>query len=285
MNKLRKLLFLPVLLLLAGVFVFAAWKLISYYRETAQTNEKYAAIAALRGEEAPPRPPIHVSEPGQTEPADDDSTQPTENPWVTVTHPQTGEEVQLLPEFEKAFLLNPELVGWIAIEGTNVNYPVVQSAVDHKDYYLRRDFYGNSDSHGCIYAREQCDVFAPSDNIVIYGHRMRDHTMFGHLAKYEQKSFLEDHSYIYFDTLLERHTYQIAYVMVTTANPGEGFAYHTFVDGTTPEQWEEFLSGCEQYSLYDTGVTVSPGDKLITLSTCEYTHENGRLVIVAKQVG
>ena len=284
MKALRKLLFTLVLLLLAAVFVFAAWKLIAYYRETRQTQEKYEQLSALRGDVRPSRPPIVEEFPEETQPdGEPDPTEPTESPWITVIHPETGEEVQMLPEFEKPFLLNPELVGWITIEGTNVDYPVVQSSVDHKDYYLRRDFYGNADSHGCIYAREQCDVFAPSDNITIYGHRMRDHTMFGHLAKYEQKSFLEDHQYVYFDTLLERHTYQIAYVFVTSATPGEGFAYHSFVDGNVG-QWAEFIAGCEKYSLYDTGVTIAPGDKLITLSTCEYTHENGRLVIVAKLV-
>jgi len=278
MKKLKNVLFYLVIVLLIGVFVYAAWNLIAYYRSTLEANEKYGELAGLLGDTRPSRPPIHKTDV-------EDPTETTVSPWITVIHPQTGEAVQMLPEFREAFLRNPELVGWITIEDTNVDYPVVQSAVDHKDHYLHRDYYGNYDAHGCIYAREQCDVFAPSDNITIYGHRMQDHTMFGHLAKYERKDFYADHAYVFFDTLLERHTYQIAYVFVTTANPGEGFAYHTFVDAYDDAEWAEFIAGCEAHKLYDTGVTIQPGDKLITLSTCEYTHANGRLVIVAKQVG
>ena len=108
--------------------------------------------------------------------------------------------------------------------------------------------------------------------------------MFGHLAKYERKEFWQDHQFLYFDTLTEHHTYQIIYVLTTTASMGQGFQYHLFVDAEDREDYNRFLTDCARNSIYDTGLTADYGDKLITLSTCEYTHENGRLVIVAKRI-
>ena len=178
---------------------------------------------------------------------------------------------------------NEDFVGWIKIEGTRVDYPVVQRP-ESVDYYLRRDYYGNYDSHGCIYVREVCDVNKPSDNLTIYGHRMKDNTMFADLAKMTAKSYWQDHQYIYFDTLTEYHTYQIICVFITTASVGEGFTYHQFVEAANEEDFNRFLYNCNMNRVFDTGLTASYGDKLITLSTCEYTNENGRLVVVAKRI-
>ena len=209
--------------------------------------------------------------------------QETQSPLVTVINPQTGEEVQVLPQYAELYKLNPDLVGWMWIPDTKLNYPVVQRKSE-TDYYLYRDFYGSYDPHGCLYAREQCDVARPSDNITIYGHRMQDGSMMGQVGYYEQKSFWESHPLIYFDTLTEQHTYQIVYVLKTTASVGEGFQYHLYVDFANENDFNNFVSGCRRNSLYDTGLSAEFGDKLITLSTCEYTLVNGRLVIVAKRI-
>ena len=108
--------------------------------------------------------------------------------------------------------------------------------------------------------------------------------MFSHLAKFIQKSFWQENQYLYFDTLDQHHTYQIIYVFTTTASVGEGFLYHQFINATTQEEFNSFLVSCSRHSLYDTGLTATYGDKLLTLSTCEYSQENGRLVIVAKRL-
>ena len=169
------------------------------------------------------------------------------------------------------------------IPGTRVNYPVVQRST-MRDYYLYRDFYGNYDTHGCLYAREECDVATPSDNVTIYGHRMKDGTMMGDVGYYEEKRYWEEHPLIYFDTLTEEHTYQIVYVFKTTASVGEGFQYHLYVDFSNENDFNNFISACSRNALYDTGLTAQFGDQLITLSTCEYSLVNGRLVVVAKRI-
>ena len=175
------------------------------------------------------------------------------------------------------------MVGWIELEGTKLNYPVMQTP-DRENYYLKRDFYGNYSSRGCIYVDENCDVFTPSDNVTIYGHNMYDGSMFTALLRYHSKTFLENNPYIIFNTLLERRTYEVIAVFTTTASVGEGFRYHTFIDADSEEEFNDFVRTCKRLSLHDIEATAEYGDKLITLSTCEYTQTNGRFVVVARLV-
>lgn len=189
----------------------------------------------------------------------------------------------ILPEYQAIYALNNDLVGWIRIEGTTINHPVLHRP-EEKDYYLKKDFEGKYDRHGCIYLREQCDAIKPSDNVVIYGHYMQDGTMFHDLHGYYRKSYWQEHQFIQFDTIYERHTYQIIAVFKTSANIGQGFAYHQFNDAANEEEFNNFVDTVKSMSFYNTGVDAEYGDMLITLSTCEYTLDNGRLVVVAKRI-
>lgn len=291
MNKTAKrIIFYVLIVILLAVFLYSAYRLGTYILESVLTEKSYSNISDLHGEHTVPRPSITQSVTttpgdGQTTPGIAETTPPPETApeLVTVIHPDTGEEMQILPEFEEIFLKNTDTVGWISIPGTVIDYPVVQSP-KKPDYYLHRDFNKKYNLHGCIYAREQCDINAPSDNITIYGHRMQDGSMFARLIDYTKEGFYENNRYIYFDTLTERHTYEIFAVFKTTATLGEGFQYHLFVDAESESAFNSFVNTCKRKSLYDTGITPQYGDKMITLSTCEYSQENGRLVIVAVRV-
>ena len=109
--------------------------------------------------------------------------------------------------------------------------------------------------------------------------------MFADLLDYRKQDFWSAHPTVQFDTLMQHRNYQVFAVFITTASEGQGFSYHTFVDAQTEEEFDAYVSRCKVLSLYDTGITPVYGDKLITLSTCEYTRENGRFVVVAKLVG
>lgn len=273
----KKKLYTVLLTVFILIFVFSAGMLGYYYIGNAVGESRYEELSDLRGQETQPRPvilPEDVTVPPET----------TEPPWITVTHPKTGEDVYLLPEFSEVFLKNSDLVGWIRIPGTKVDYPVMQTP-DSPDYYLKRNFDHAASSRGAIYVREECDVFRPSDNVTIYGHRMQSGAMFGELDKYMQADFCQENPYIYFDTIRQLHTYEIMAVFVTSATAGEGFAYHMFVDAANDAEFMQYVDTCKALSVYETGVTAEPGDKLITLSTCEYSRYNGRLVVVAKLVG
>lgn len=279
-KRLKKIVYCAVILALLAVFLYSGYSLIVYYADSRESEKTYDNLAQMLVD----RPTIPLPSGSQASDSETpEETQP-EQVLITVRNPGTGETVQVLPEFAQLYTMNPDLVGWISIDGTKINYPVVQSSLDNANYYLDRNFEKKHSAHGCIYVSEAADVFAPSDNVTIYGHRMGDHSMFGQLGLYTDKEFWEEHQYIRFDTLQERHLYQIICVFSTTATMGEGFAYHSFVDAEDSSNFNAYVWQSQKLSYYDTGITAEFGDKLITLSTCEYTNTHGRLVVVAKRI-
>lgn len=287
----KRWMFTVLIIFFIGVFLVSAGILGKYMWDSHIQKQHQSEITQLvdRPETRPTPPaqaaPVSPAATGSTAPEEtthpEDTTSPYE--YEEVVDPDTGLKIQLLKEYAELYKINNHLVGWIQIPGTAVNYPVLQNK-DATDYYLHKDIYREYSRHGCIYVREACDVFAPSDNITIYGHRMKDGTMFHALNSYAEKEFYDEHKYIYFDTLTEYHTYEIIAVFVTTATKGEGFRYHAFDTAADAAEFDAFVSQCKALSLYDTGVTVEYGDKLITLSTCDYSVTNGRMVVVAKCV-
>ena len=193
------------------------------------------------------------------------------------------DESEILFRYRSLYTINNDMVGFIEIPGTSIKYPVVQSPYQ-ANYYLRRNFYKRSATCGTIYVREACDVNKPSDNITIYGHKMTNGTMFADLHKYKDKSFYADNNLIYFDTLTEYHTYEIFAVFQTEANQGNSFNYHLFDDAKDEAEFTQFVNACKALSYYETGITPTYGDKLITLSTCDKSMEDGRLVVVARRI-
>ena len=108
--------------------------------------------------------------------------------------------------------------------------------------------------------------------------------MFGALEDYKSKSFYEKHKTIQFDTLTEQGKYEVIAVFKTVAYSSQGYRYYDFVDAENEEEFNAYVGKCKELALYDTGVTAEYGDRLIALSTCEYSAPNGRLVVVAKKV-
>ena len=174
---------------------------------------------------------------------------------------------------------NSDFVGWVKIDSTHINYPVMKSSTPN--YYLHRNFNKEYSYYGTPYLSDKSDTMKPTDNIVIYGHNMRDNTMFGDLSKYKSKEFFEKHRYIHFDTLVDLGKYEIICVFKTTPSK---FDYQNYTVFDSPDEFNSYISKCKESEYYNTDVSCSYGDKLITLSTCEYSQENGRLVVVAKKV-
>ena len=212
---------------------------------------------------------------------DETFTLPENSKFTKVVHPKTNKTLLIQTEYVELFKLNPDLVGWILIPGTEINYPVMQTP-EWVNYYLYRDFYGQDSKHGSLYVDEMANVKRPSANLTIYGHKMKDGSMFAGLLDYKDEAFYKANPYIDFNTIYKNGTYEILSVFITTANEG-GFPYHLFVDGTE-EEFNAFVAKCKELSLYDTGVDAEYGDKLITLSTCEHNVSNGRFVVVAKKI-
>ena len=196
-----------------------------------------------------------------------------------------NEEKTILPEYAELFLQNMDMVGWIKVEDTNINYPVMHTP-DNPDFYLKHGFDKGYTDYGCPYVQENCDAQEPSDNVIIYGHHMKNGSMFCDLERFKSKDFYKEHKIISFNTLTDKCEYEIVAVFKTFvySDSPEAFKYYRFVNAETSEQFDEYIAKCKELSLYDTGVSAQYGDKLITLSTCEYSRTNGRLVVVAKRV-
>lgn len=271
----KKRLYIIIIVLLLIVFGISAFQVVSYIIGSRQQASKYedmaAALDAQDASTAPSQDPTAATDPTVTEP----EIVPTEDP--------IDEETGVLVRYLDFYKQNPDLVGWIKIEGTKLNYPVMQTPHD-KDFYLKHNFEREYSDWGAIYAREECDIFKPSDNITIYGHTMKDGSMFACLHEYTDKAVWEANNVIFFDTIHERHVYQIFAVFTTTASIGEGFAYHQMEDAVDEEDFNEFIATCKDLAFYDTGITPKYGEKVICLSTCEYSQDNGRLVVAAVRI-
>ena len=222
----------------------------------------------------------------------DDLQEIVENPENTTNENQftdvlENEEGNLSPEntynLENIAKINSDIIGWIKIEGTNINYPIMQNG----DYYLHKDIYKNYSSHGTPYLAFYCDV-KKSDNLIIFGHHMKDNTMFSQLEKYKNYNFFLNHKYIKFYTIEDgrtiENTYEVMIAFKTIAYSDAGFRYYSYTDFQNYEDYEEFVENCRNLEFYYTGVVGTHQDKYITLSTCEYSQKNGRMVVVAKKV-
>lgn len=246
----------------------------------ARNKDQYTELQEMKGDVVRPSMDLTPTQPSETEPAESlpeqtDPTTPTVAPNIDDT---------VLFEYQALYEINRDMVGWIQIDGTAIDYPVVQTP-NNPNFYLRLNFYKEKATCGTIYAREACNVNLPSDNVTLYGHNMRNGTMFADLHKYEKKSFWEDHRYVNFDTLHEYRTYEIFAIFKTTADLTKGFSYHIYDTFATEKAFNEYVTTCQNLSLYDTGVTPVFGDKLLTLSTCDKSISDGRLVVVCRLVG
>lgn len=180
---------------------------------------------------------------------------------------------------------NRDLVGWLAVEGTEIDYPVVQCEDD--EYYLSHNFRREEDRYGCLYVKSTADVNTPGTNFIIYGHHMKDGSMFGGLDKYGSESYFRSHRLVSFQTLYEERAYEVMAVFQTRISENEeggGFRYYQFYQAGTKEEFRDFYENVMALSMYDTGVTAEFGDTFLTMSTCSSHAENGRFVVVAKRL-
>ncbi|MFG6330092.1 MAG: class B sortase [Lachnospiraceae bacterium] len=191
----------------------------------------------------------------------------------------------ILPEYRKIYKTNSDLAGWIVIDGTDINYPVVQSKV-YQEFYLDHNFDGEEDNAGSVFADARNDLMLPDDNIIIYGHNMKDGSMFGTLQYYLDKDYYNKHNMLSFDTLHKHGTYKIAVVGLSKiSEESDGtFKYYDFINADSKKAFKKYVENIKKLEAYDTGISLEYGDKLVTLSTCNSVEKDGRLFIVAKEV-
>ena len=244
-----------ILTLLFALFLLSVFALFSMHSKSAQEQ---AALSALF--------PVTV-------PAAEESVQESNSDASAPTDENAERFAELITQ-------NADFAGWLSMEGTHINYPVMCTPGE-PDFYLRRDFAKQDSISGTPYIGGGCSL--ESDNIIIYGHNMKDGTMFSDLLSYKKESFFKEHPAFSFDTVAHSATYDILAVFREKIHYRDEvgvFRYYDYTGDLTQTQFEEYLSQIKAASLYDTGRSCAYGDRLITLSTCAYHTENGRFVVV-----
>ena len=205
-------------------------------------------------------------------------------PEPLFTLDEQPEPKEVLDEYKNLLNKNKKLIGWIKIDDTNIDYPVMQTT--DNVYYLEHNLNQEYDKNGSIFMDKDCNVLKPSTNYIIYGHHMKSGNMFGKLDLYEDEDYCREHPYIQFDTIYEKGTYEVMYVFRSRVYSEEEivFKYYQFIDANSEQEFNSYMSEMESMSLYDTGVRAEYGDQLLTLSTCDYQEKNGRFVVVAKKI-
>lgn len=251
----KKPLFIILTILLSAALLFSGFQLWRYYADEKEAEEQFDSLT----EQILPQPTI------PDEPEQDGEPLPE---WT------------VLDQYGALFAQNSDMIGWIKIDGTTIDYPVMQTS-DRPNYYLKRNFEKQYSGYGVPYAAETCTLDSQSDNITIFGHHMKGGKMFGVLESYKSKNFWSEHPIIRFDTIVGFGEYEI--IAVFKVNPAD-FKYNLFVSAEDETEFDEYVSRCKALSFYNTDITAEYGDKLITLSTCEYSSQNNRLVVVARKI-
>lgn len=196
--------------------------------------------------------------------------------------PEKTERMLQVAELQKE---NSDIVGWLEIEGTNINYPVLQG--EDNDYYLNHTYKKENNVNGSVFLDKDYNFSIPSSNLLIYGHRNKKGLMFEDLIKYKEEAFYKEHQTIKFTTEAEDSKYEIISAFnsrVYYQDEENVFRYYYFVNAKDRMEYSEFIRNCKEASLYDTEKTAVYGEQLLTLSTCDYSQENGRFAVVCKKI-
>jgi len=213
-------------------------------------------------------------------------------------HTQTMDSPEMLPSMAQLYEMNNDLIGWLKIDDTNIDYHVMQTPEDEQ-YYLDKDFQKNYSANGSLILDSDSDIGSgtlannyadgtlPSTNLIIHGHNMKNGDMFGNLDKYRQQEYEQKHNIIKLTTLYEEREYEIVAVCLSQVylkTQTDVFKYYKFFEAYNKKEFKDFYENIKKLELYDTGVTAEYGDEFITLSVCAYHVENGRLIVVAKRI-
>ena len=209
------------------------------------------------------------------------------NPPIPVTMSEemvAKENAEILDAYKAMKEDNPDFAGYLRIPGTRIEYPVMYTPAD-PEKYLHSDLYGAYSDYGLPFIDTRCDLDPESDNIIIYGHNMKDGSMFATIIDYQDKSYFDEHPVIRYDTPDEIREYEVMSVFYDRVyyEDEDVFKFYNFYHAYNEDEFNEAVDQYLKKSLYDTGIRAEYGDKLITLVTCAYHTENGRFVVIARR--
>lgn len=184
---------------------------------------------------------------------------------------------------ELAATVNQDIVGWVTVDGTVIDYPVLHSSTDDPEHYLYRTYKDEYSIYGSIFLEAGCEI--TGDIQVLYGHSMNDGSMFRSLVSFDDPAVVAASPVIEYDTTEEASQWRIVSVFKTNTDPSQGEIFSYVRSGfASAEEKREYLYQVMQRSAVDTGVTVNENDDLLLLSTCSYEFDGFRTVVVARRV-
>jgi sortase, srtB family len=254
-KNMKRLISTALSILLLCVFLFSAYKIYSYFREERESS--YLTNSLI--DEA-------VSEQTASLPSDSENK------------PNAKERPPITVDFNALWETNQDIIAWIYCEDTPINYPIVQS--DDNSYYLRRLLDGSYNVAGTLFLDYRCKADFTDCNSIIYGHNMKNDTMFGTLPEYTEQSYYEAHPVMWLLTPEQNYKVELFAGFVT---PSDSESYDIVYDRKDREQYiEEALLK----STFTADVETERIERIITLSTCSYEYENARFILIGiKSVG
>lgn len=278
MSKAKRIIATILSLVGIGLLIVAISLYLSHIQENKRVHESIADFTEPTGIPATAFPSA-TSEPPESTPdvellVNTPTPQPTETPVPAITNP-----------YLDGYLANEDMVGWLVIPGTNINYPVMWTPED-ENYYLYRDFDKRDNKNGSLILDTDSCLNPLTTNLIIHGHNMKSGEMFGNLTDYEKKDYYLEHPQIILYTKECQRNYEIIAVFRSQVykKSDNVFKYYKFFQADTENEFHDFYENIKELSLYDTGVNATFGDRFITLSTCVYHVTNGRFVVVAKEL-
>lgn len=202
------------------------------------------------------------------------------------TKDQVPDSGMLIPNpYADYYLKNTDMAGWLVVPGTKMDYPIMQTPED-ENFYLYLDFDKKDNKNGSLILDTDSSLGSGSTNLIIHGHNMKSGAMFGDLEEYKKENYYLDHKTMILYTKEYQRNYEVIAVFYTQVykKTDDVFKFYKYFMAETEEEFMDFYDNIKALSIYDTGVTAEFGDRFLTLSTCSYQVENGRFVVIAKEV-
>ena len=260
-----------LIILCVAAFCYSAFMLLSTLFEYRQADRFYDRTALQYTTVVSPTPQASEQKPAVSQPEADSEDAPA-LPSIEKTEPEMP-AAPIAVDFVSLLELNSEVVGWLYCEDTVINYPIVRAEDNNK--YLHRMLDGSYNSSGTLFMDYRCEADFTSDNTLIYGHNMKNGSMFHTLLEYRDQTFYDEHSVMFLLTPEQNYRLNIVAGFITIA---DSWVYQTDLSETGAP--EAFLNQCMANSDFRSSYLPAPEEQIITLSTCTYEYNNARYVII-----
>ena len=208
----------------------------------------------------------------------------TESTQSKEEEPELTDE-QVRAQIKKLQEINPDIIGWIRIPNTVIDYPVLQSSENDPEYYLYRNYKKESTQYGSIFLQSGTAIDGSDQDLVLYGHSMNDGRMFASLLRFGELDVYKQSPVITFNTAEGGGKWKIISVFKTNTDESQGKPFpYTYSHFNSDPSYLNFIYQARQRSIINTGVDFNENDTVITLSTCSYEFDGFRTVVVARKV-